>query len=75
MSKFGKALQRTYTSPNTLEALLQDKDFQVRETAVSNQNSPLSKIYELLNDKHEDVRKAAKLRLQSEQLTTYNLKK
>lgn len=64
-----------HTSPDTLEALLQDKDFQVRETAVSNQNSPLSKIYELLNDKHEDVRKAAKLRLQSEQLTTYNLKK
>ena len=55
-----------HTSTETLETLLQDKDFQVGEAAVSNQNSPLSKIYELLNDDHEDVRKAAERRLQSE---------
>lgn len=54
------------TSPETLEVLLQDTDFQVRETAVLNPNSPLSKIHELLNDDHEAVRNAAKLRLQSD---------
>ncbi|WP_462282839.1 hypothetical protein [Ruminococcus champanellensis] len=45
-----------HTSTDTLETLLQDKDVQIREAAVSNQNSPLSKIYELLHDDHEDVR-------------------
>ena len=52
-----------HTSTDTLEILLQDKNFEVRETAALNQNSPLSMVYELLNDDHEDVRKAAKLRL------------
>lgn len=55
--------ENIHTSTDTLEVLLQDKDFEVRETAILNPNSPLSKIFELLNNEHEDVRKAAKLRL------------
>ena len=65
--------ENVHTSTETLETLLQDEDFQVRETAILNQNSPLSKIYDMLNDNHEDVRRAAELRLQSEQLTNSNL--
>ncbi len=57
--------ENVHTSPETLEVLLKDKDFQVRETAVLNPNSPLSKIHELLNDDHELVRNAAKQRIQS----------
>lgn len=58
--------ENIHTSPETLEVLLQDTDFEVRETAILNPNSPLSKIHELLNDDHEAVRNAAKLRLQSD---------
>lgn len=58
--------ENIHTSPETLEVLLQDRDFEVRETAILNPNSPLSKIHELLNDDHEVVRNAAKLRLQSD---------
>lgn len=55
-----------HTSPETLEVLLQDTDFQVRETAVLNPSSPLSRINELLNDGNEAVRNAAMLRLRSD---------
>lgn len=65
--------ENVHTSTETLETLLQDEDFQFRETAILNQNSPLSKIYDMLNDNHEDVRRAAELRLQSEKLTNSNL--
>lgn len=57
--------ENIHTSPKTLEVLLQDTNFEVRETAILNPNSPLSNIHELLNDDHEVVRNAAKLRLQS----------
>ena len=57
--------ENIHTSPETLKVLLQDMDFEVRETAVLNPNSPLSKINELLNDDHEVVRNAAKQRLQT----------
>ncbi|MDE6092478.1 MAG: HEAT repeat domain-containing protein [Ruminococcus sp.] len=56
--------ENIHTSPKTLEVLLQDTDFEVRETAILNPNSSLSKIHELLNDDYEVVRNAAKLRLQ-----------
>ena len=65
--------ENIHTSPETLKVLLQDMDFEVRETAILNPNSPLSKIHELLNDDHEVVRNAAKLRLQSDQLTNSDL--
>ena len=65
--------ENIHTSQETLEVLHQDTDFEVRETAILNPNSPLSKIHELLNDDHEVVRNAAKLRLQSDQLTNSDL--
>lgn len=55
-----------HTSPETLEALLGDTDFQVRETAVLNPNSPLSKVREMADDEHELVRDAVKQRLQAD---------
>ena len=46
--------------------LLKDADFEVRETAVLNPNAPLSKVYELLEDDREEVREAAKSRIESD---------
>lgn len=54
-----------HTTPETLKLLLQDADFEVREEAVLNPNSPLSQIHELVDDDNDNVRKAVNKRLQS----------
>lgn len=54
-----------HTSPETLKILLQDTDFEVREEAVFNPNSPLSKIQELIDDDNESVCKAVKQRFKT----------